>query len=200
MHSGVRQYISTANSLSFLRLVLVPVLLWLAWEGERSAFLIVVVVSFLTDAVDGTLARWFKQESSLGARLDSYGDLANYVCLALGGWWLWPDVIRAEAPFIVAVVASIAIPSFAGVIKFHRSPSYHSWGAKLSAVLVGASAIAMFAGLSPWPFRLTTPILVLSALDDLAITLILKEWRPNVHSFVHALRVRRSPKSHHPLN
>ncbi|MBS1107356.1 MAG: CDP-alcohol phosphatidyltransferase [Deltaproteobacteria bacterium] len=83
-------------------------------------------------------------------------------------------------------------PIALGYLKYGRLTSYHTYGAKLSAVVVGASALALFAGGSPLPFRIATWVLVLAELEEIAITTILPEWRSNVPSVLHARRLLRT--------
>jgi CDP-diacylglycerol--glycerol-3-phosphate 3-phosphatidyltransferase len=177
------------NALSALRLVLAPVLLYLAWTGQPTPFLVVLVVSLLSDLCDGWFARRFNQATHLGTLLDSYGDFATYMTVPLCAWWLWPDLIRREAWYAAAVVAAYVFPIVLGYLKYGRLTSYHTYGAKLSAVVVGASALALFAGGPPLPFRIATWVLALAELEEIAITTILPEWRTNVPSILHARRL-----------
>lgn len=180
------------NALSALRLVLAPVLVWLAWTGQHTAFLVTLSVSLLSDLTDGWFARRFDQATHLGTLLDSYGDLATYMTVPLCAWWLWPDLLRQEAWYVAAVVAAYVFPIVLGYLKYGRLTAYHTYGAKLSAVVVGASALVLFAGGPPWPFRIAAWILVLAELEEIAITTILPEWRANVPSILHARRLLRA--------
>lgn len=177
------------NFLSGLRLAAVPVLLVLAWFGSASAFLVLFVCALLTDLADGYLARKLHQESELGARLDSWGDFALYMTTPLCAWWLWPELIVREAPYVMAVVASFTLPILAGLIRYRRLTSYHTWGAKLSAVLMGVSTFLLFAGGPAWPFRFSTAVLVITQIEEISITVVLSEWRSNVPSLWHAMRL-----------
>src|SRR5437773_3019566 len=92
--------VTLPNILSSVRLALVPVLLGLAWGGHSHGFLACLIISLLTDATDGLLARRLHQTSELGAKLDSWADLFTYLSLPLCAWWLRPEVIRQEAFYI----------------------------------------------------------------------------------------------------
>lgn len=173
------------NLISALRLSTAPVLLWLAWYGYSRTVLVVLVVSFASDVLDGYLARRLGQTSTLGARLDSVGDFAIYVTIPVVGWWLWPDIVRREAPYFIAVIASTILPPAFGYGKFRTSTSYHTWAAKFAALLVGGSVILLFAGWSSWLFRLATPVSVYAALEEMAITFVLPKSQSNVRSFWH---------------
>jgi len=152
-------------------------------------------VSLLSDLTDGWFARRFDQATHLGTLLDSYGDFATYLTVPICAWWLWPDLIRREGWYAAAVVAAYVFPITLGYLKYGRLTAYHTYGAKLSAVVVGGSALALFAGGPAWPFRIATWVLVVAELEEIAITTILPEWHANVPSIVHARRLLTTRRS-----
>ena len=172
--------------------MLAPALLSLAWQQQARAFLICLCVSLASDLLDGFLARRLHQRSDLGAKLDSWGDLATYTALGVGAWWLWPDVIRAEAVFVVVLVVSYTLPSLLALAKFRRLTSYHTRGAKLSAVLMGPAVLLLFVWQASWLFRVATVVLAIAEIEEIAITFVLREWRTDVPSLLDALRPDRS--------
>jgi len=183
------------NLLSGFRLIATPILLYLAWEGHANLFLILLAVSLLSDAVDGFFARRLKSASEFGAKLDSWGDFAIYMTVPLCAWWLWPEVLKREAIFVFLVIGAFTAPFLAGVIKFGRLPGYHTWSAKAAAVFMSVSVFLLFIMDVSWPFRCAAVFQALSASEEIAITLLLSEWRCNVPSFWHArMQVREDEK------
>ena len=82
------------NLLSILRLVLVPVTIWLIMRNQLAGAFWVFVVAGATDALDGFLAKRFNAISRLGAYLDPLADKALlvgiYVTLSITGYLpLW---------------------------------------------------------------------------------------------------------------
>ena len=76
------------NALSMLRLLGVPLFLWLLLGPQADGWAVVVLmVSGFTDWLDGKLARWLDQGSRLGALLDPAADrlyiVSTLVALAL---------------------------------------------------------------------------------------------------------------------
>ncbi len=186
--------ITAPNLVSSSRFVAAPALLWLAWYGYHQAYIAVLCLSFFSDAVDGYIARKLKQESQLGTLLDTVADIVIYITLPISAWWLWPEIIRQEAPFVSAVVLSYALPALIDMLKFRTLTSYHTWSVKLAAAFGGSTLLLMFAGGPAWPFRLATPICILAGIEHIAITLVLPRHRSNVRTLWHVLReVRSSP-------
>lgn len=73
------------NALSFLRLLGVPLFLWLVLGPERDGFaLIVLMVAGFTDYADGWLARKLNQTSRLGQLLDPAADRLYILATLIG--------------------------------------------------------------------------------------------------------------------
>lgn len=100
-----------ANALTLIRLLLVPVLVYLLHEEAYAGALAVFVAAGLTDAADGYLARRRGQITRLGSVLDPVADkalvVAAYVTLAWLEWipfWLVLVVVSRDAIIVVGAV------------------------------------------------------------------------------------------------
>ena len=96
------------NILSFLRLILVPVFLWLIITGQDFWAFIVLVFSSVSDYLDGVIARRFKQITRLGQLLDPAADrlfiFATFIGLAVRDvvpWWLVAVIVGRDAMLLV---------------------------------------------------------------------------------------------------
>lgn len=181
---------SLPNLLSALRLAIAPGLLYFAWTGHSRTFLLLLGTALLSDIADGYLARKLDQVSELGGQLDSWGDLATYLTAAVCAWWLSPDSILQEAPCVITVVMSYTGTTAIGFWRYRRLKSFHTWGGKISAGLLGGAAILLWVGLSAWPLRFATAVVVLSDLEEIAMMAVLPRWQNNVPSLWHAVRSR----------
>jgi phosphatidylglycerophosphate synthase len=176
------------NLLTGFRFVAAPVLLWLAWHGRGIAFMELLAVAFLSDVLDGMVARLSGQVSQFGATLDSWADVVNYLTIALCCWWLWPDVVRRELLYVSLIVASCLLPALAGILKFGRFTSYHTWGVKIAAASMGLTLYVLFLDGPAWPFRVASVICILAAIEEIAITLLLPEPESNLRSVWDVLK------------
>lgn len=100
--------LTVPNILSFLRLLMVPVFLALIIGGHDGYALVVLVVSSLTDFLDGQIARRFQQISRLGQLLDPAADrlfiFAALIGLAVRGvipWWLFAAIVARDLMLLV---------------------------------------------------------------------------------------------------
>ena len=190
--------LSIPNLLSGFRLIAFPFLLYLAWTGRPNLFLALLAISLLTDFIDGFLARRFYWTSEFGTKLDSWGDFAIYMTVPVCAWWLWPEVIKREAFFVVLVIGAYSLPFIFGFGKFKRLPSYHTWSAKVAAVVMSVAVFILFIFNISWPFHCAAILQALVAFEEIAITLLLPDWHCNVPSFWHAVKLSKehSKKKH----
>jgi cardiolipin synthase len=100
--------LTVPNVLSFIRLAMVPVFLVLILRGQDALALLVLVVSSLTDYLDGFIARTFRQISRLGQLLDPAADRL-FIFAALIGlavrevipWWLFIVIVARDATLLI---------------------------------------------------------------------------------------------------
>ncbi len=146
----------------------------------------------LSDIIDGQIARRFQLETPLGSTLDSWADFLTSLTLPFALYWLQPGTIpRVRIAFIVALVAYF-LPIAFGFAKFRRLTSYHTLLARIAAYALGASIVALFAHGPTWPFQVSVGLLALAAMEESAITLMLRNPRSNVGSLPRLLRNQRS--------
>ena len=181
---------SLPNAFTATRLALVPVLLLLAAADHPNAFVAVLAFAFATDAIDGYLARRFRLESALGAKLDSRADMALWLSLPVATWLLRPEFVRAEAAAIGVLLASLALPLAVGLAKFRRVPSYHTWLAKGTAIVLAGALLSIYLDGPLWPFRLASVLAIACAFEEIAITAILPELHADVRTWRAAQRIR----------
>jgi cardiolipin synthase (CMP-forming) len=106
--------LTVPNLISFVRLLMVPVVLVLILTGRDVAAVVVLVTSGFSDWVDGVIARRFHQTSRLGRFLDPTADRLFIVVTLVGmavrdllPWWLLVVVLARDAvvglliPFMV---------------------------------------------------------------------------------------------------
>ncbi|MDP9418302.1 MAG: CDP-alcohol phosphatidyltransferase family protein [Actinomycetota bacterium] len=76
--------VTIPNALTMLRLVGVPLFLWLLFEGHDAAAIAVLMLSGFTDWLDGKLARQWQQVTRTGQLLDPVADRLYILAALLG--------------------------------------------------------------------------------------------------------------------
>jgi cardiolipin synthase len=118
------------NLLCLLRMGLVPLFIISVIDGEPRRALLVFVVAGVTDALDGAIARIYKQQSLLGAYLDPIADklllTSAYIILSIPGLHhgtpipVWVTVI-VIARDVLLVIFALVLYLAQGVKRFPPS-------------------------------------------------------------------------------
>src|SRR5262249_43445708 len=136
------------NVLTLSRLFLTPVFLALLSEHRFGYALYVFCAAGLTDALDGTIARWFDLRTEIGALLDPFADklllLSAFVGLTvenvIPGWLLGVVITRD----VVIVFGYLLLLFYAE----QRLPSHPSCIGKAATCFQLASVVGALAGVA----------------------------------------------------
>jgi CDP-diacylglycerol--glycerol-3-phosphate 3-phosphatidyltransferase len=188
--------VTIPNLVCLVRLAGSLSLIYFASTQQLRYFVVIFTVLSLSDWVDGRLARWLKQRSDFGARLDSFADSVLYGSLLIGMFFLKGDVLRQETAWWLVGILSYVLTTGAGLWKYGRVPSYHTYGAKISQWLVLIGALCLLLDYSVWPFRIAMLAGTLTNLEATAITWYLPEWRADVLSLIHAWQFKGTSRSY----
>lgn len=179
------------NLVSVIRLLMAPVLIWLALSQEHEWFILVLIFAVFTDVLDGFLARILNQITEMGSRLDSWGDFAIYSVMAFSAWILWPEIVIAERYYFAVIIVSFTLPVAIGLIRFKVLTSYHTWSVKLAVGVTVIAYVLLFSGVVEWLFKLAAMICAYAAIEEIAISFILNHPHVDVRTIWHALRVNK---------
>lgn len=107
------------NQITLLRLGFLPFFLILIFYEEYRWALLILVLSALSDGIDGLLARKLNQRSALGAYLDPIADKlllsSSFVILAMEKavpWWLTIIVLSRDALILIVAVVILLISGY----------------------------------------------------------------------------------------
>ena len=140
--------LTPANQLTLLRVLLIPAFVILVVYGYLGWALVVFATAGLTDALDGLLARWWRQKTSLGAWLDPAADklllVTTFIVLTIPGLglenrlpiWLTVLIISRD----VVIVVTVAIVNLAVGPRTFRPSIY---GKVATATYIITAVIAM---------------------------------------------------------
>ena len=185
------EIINLPNLVSFIRILMAPVLFYYALTQQPYWFIGVLLFAEFTDVLDGFLARTLNQITEMGSRLDSWGDFVIYSTMAICAWILWPDILQRESLYFIIIVLSFTLPALIGFIKFQHFTSYHTWSVKLAVVITIISYILLFSGLLDWPFRVAALFCLYAAIEQIAITLLIHHEHVDVRTVWQAVKYNR---------
>jgi len=170
------------NALTWYRLFSAPALLWLAVSGRFDIFKWLLLLSFLTDAVDGPLSRHYHLHWKKGALLDSVADDATIFAGVMGAFLFEPlFFLPSVYPFLILILLFLIQVTFA-LIRYKKVTSFHTYLAKAAAV---AQALFLFSffWIPDWRVVTLSLAVVLTALDlveEIILIALLQKWRVNV--------------------
>ena len=179
------------NLLSAARIALMPAVLTTAVAGSRLWFVILLMLSLVTDALDGYLARRLNAYSDLGRKLDSFADYITLFTGLAGIALLWPAIMQRELPWVAVVMAAFFAAVVYGFVRLGRAPCYHTWASKALAVGCALSLVPLLAEWSAVPFHVVVVLQVLAGAEEIAIAVLVPWHVGEMPTLWHAWRLRR---------
>lgn len=125
-------------------------------------------------------------------RADSVADVVLYAAVLASAWLARRAELLAFAPALLAMLAAQVLAWLVSALRFGRLPSYHTWSSKAWGLTLCLAMLALFAAGDGRGLLLAAVVGAWARLEDVAITLTLRESRHDVPSLAEALRVRRA--------
>ena len=161
------------NILSFVRILLIPLIIWL-YLGPKSyvATSIVVIISGLTDVVDGFVARKFNMISDVGKVLDPFADKATQLVVIILLATRFPLMIM---PIVLTLIKEsfMALTGYLVIKKCDIVLGAH-WHGKLATAFLTATMVLHLVWYDIIPVLSNVMICVSGALILLSLTLYAK--------------------------
>lgn len=181
------------NLLTGLRLLAVPVFVYLFLQGFHRAALAVFIGALVTDWLDGVMARALKQFSQLGALLDPIADklmaLSSLSVLCGTGrlpfWLLWLTLFRETC--IVVAIWLLERGGHPYVVRPTRFGKYATAGVGVAIIL------ALVEGASETARAALAPFVV--AMSLVAAEFVFVSWAQYLWMFI---RLMRAPRAANP--
>lgn len=129
--------------------------------------------------LDGYIARKFGYESDLGEKLDSAADFVSFSILVFIFIKLYPSVIKANFWFVVIIVDIRMINMLIAKLKYKKVVFIHTYGNKISGVLLFAIPFILLFTRSNIVLRVILTVVTTAAIEELLITIKYKEPNPN---------------------
>ncbi|HTI10536.1 MAG TPA: CDP-alcohol phosphatidyltransferase family protein [Puia sp.] len=186
-------YYYIVNVITLWRLLAAPLVIYLAFQRQLELFKWFLAVSFLTDAIDGFLARRYRVTSTRGAILDSIGDDLTVGAAVAGVFVFKMEFVRQESVLIIVLTALYVLQVCLSLIRYRKMSSFHTYLAKLAAILQAVFLLLLF--FLPGPvlplFYLAAVATILDLVEEIVLVLLLRQWEANVKGLYWVLKKRR---------
>ncbi len=171
--------LNVPNLISLYRLLVFPVILFMALTHRESWFVVLLCISLVSDVLDGNIARYFKLQTNFGAALDNLADICTYAMAILGLFiFKWTD-IEPHVWFLYLFLGVFVLSYFVSFFRFGKIPGLHLYSAVSAGYVQSIFFFVLFVfGFYAWMFYLAVgwglfaymeKILVLFRLDDIKI-------------------------------
>ena len=152
-------------------------------------FVSLLAINLVTDILDGYIARNFNQQTSIGARLDSWADVGSYILAYCG-------IVAFEWPFLVAhkiglsVFALLYLSSIlTSTIRFGGIIGMHLYSSKITGYLQGAFILyLLWRGNVEWFYYLMILFGCMTKIEEVIVLLRLRERRSDVKGLYWVLK------------
>lgn len=182
--------------MTIYRLVAAPVAAGMALAGYREAFFALIALSLLSDLLDGPIARWLKQESAVGAMLDTVADGGTVLAALVGIYLFEAESLRPELPWLLLFLATYVAAAGAGVLRHGALPAYHLYLSKAAAVGSAIFFLWLFLlGYERSLFLGVIGVAVLANLESLLVSFVLPRFHADVGSLPRALALARKDRA-----
>ena len=152
----INQNLTVPNALSVLRIIVIPFFAWFFMHDQLAIAVALLVLSGLSDCVDGFIARKLNQVTELGKMLDPLADKLTQGVVALCLAIKFPVICPALLVFILKELVMLCGAIL--LLKKKKRPCAAQWYGKVATVMfyVSVAAIVVMDGF----FQLPRPAFV----------------------------------------
>ena len=181
------------NGITIYRIIAAPVLLYLIIMKEVDLFKWLLAISFFSDAIDGYLARKYKVTSILGSQLDSIGDDLTVAVAFAGLLLLKTPFVKDEIIYFIAIFILYLLQNGFAFVKYHKATSFHTYIAKMAAVMQGLFLIFIFLLKEPFMplFYFAVTVTAIDLLEELMMVILLPKWESDIKGLYWVLKNKK---------
>ncbi|MBD1426423.1 CDP-alcohol phosphatidyltransferase family protein [Sphingobacterium arenae] len=181
------------NALSAYRILALPFIIYTIVSGDKNLFITLLSINLITDILDGLIARAFKLQTELGARLDSLADIGTYIMAFVGMIVLERDFVEEYRFEFILLIGLWFLPQLLALFRFGRFPSFHLWSSKAVGYVQGIFIFTFFLfGFWKPYFYFMLVVSCLSYLEELLLVVSLPKLRSNLKSAFFLFRQKIS--------
>lgn len=161
----LKENINIPNALTVLRIIVIFPFVYGFLEENYIFASLMLIISALSDALDGKIARKLNQKTKLGAMLDPIADKVTLVSVMICLGIKFPFTM----PFVIILLSKEVLMLFGGIIllKNHLDTIPAEWYGKLSTIVFYVSMVLIVGAYALFDFQnytLTVSLLVLTVI------------------------------------
>ena len=187
----LKDKLTIPNILSAYRIVIFPLILFFLLNRQEQLFVIFLIISLITDILDGLIARVFNMQSEFGARLDSIADVGTYILAILGIFFFKAQEFEPHLTSFYVFISLFVLANLLSLLKFKRFPSLHLYSWKIGGYIQGLFFFILFAFnfyTSFYYFMIIWGIVAFT--EHIIIQLLIKQMQSNAKGLYWVLKNR----------
>jgi len=148
-----QSFFTIPNLISLARIAMIPVFAWAFLAGYEITALIIVIISGVSDKLDGTIARKYNMVSDAGKMLDPLADKLSQMALAVIMFLRFTGSENALMRFtgwvflgFVAKEVLMLLFALAMILMKLRPAAAEIWGKVATVVFYSVMGVLLFAG------------------------------------------------------
>jgi cardiolipin synthase len=188
-----KQSLYVVNGITIYRIIAAPVLIYLIIIKDVNLFKWLLALSFFSDSIDGFLARKYKVTSIMGSRLDSIGDDLTIAAAFAGLIFIKTQFIKNEIIIFSILFLLYVLQNVLALVKYYKTTSFHTYFAKIAAVLQGLFLIFIFFLTKPF-MPLFYAAVILTAIDlieETIMIILLPKWESDIKGIYWIIKKKR---------
>ena len=166
-----------ADWVSFYRIAAAPFLLLLLLLDDRKLFAIFLLISYLSDALDGYLARRLNISTAQGSQLDSVGDQITFIVGFIGIVVFEFQFIEENYILILVIFILNITQQIIAFRKYGKATAFHTYLAKIAAIIQSIFVVwLLLSAPVMWLFYLLIVIAIIEAIEEITLIFMYKNW------------------------
>jgi CDP-diacylglycerol--glycerol-3-phosphate 3-phosphatidyltransferase len=193
MLSSSERFWTIPNILSLYRILIFPFVLYLIFVGNEPLFTVFIIISLLSDILDGFIARTFNQQTQVGARLDSWADLGTYFLAFYAVYIFKWEVLKPHALMLIVYAFALVLTYVVVLLKFKALIGLHTYLFKITGYLQGAFIIFLFLwGFNAGQYYFSLCFGIIACIEEIIIAFLLSKPRSNVKGLWWVLKNKQA--------
>ena len=166
-----------ADWVSFYRIAAAPFLFLLLLLDDRKLFAIFLLISYLSDALDGYLARRLNISTAHGSQLDSVGDQVTFIVGFIGIVVFEFQFIEENYILILVIFILNITQQTIAFRKYGKVTAFHTYLAKIAAIIQSIFVVwLLLSAPVMWLFYLLIVIAIIEAIEEITLIFMYKNW------------------------
>lgn len=181
--------------LSLYRLLVFPVILYMALTNRETTYVVLLCISLISDALDGSIARRFNLQTKFGAALDNLADICTYAMAILGLFLFKWEEIKPHSLILYSFFAVFVLSYIIAFVRFQKIPGLHLYSAVSAGYVQSVFFFILFVfGFYTWFYYLAIGWGVVAYIEKCFVLLRLDDIKRGVKGLYWLMKVEKQAK------